>query len=291
VRGLILFFGGLAACLSAPVAGAGVTETDARGHVISLAQPAQRIVSLAPHVTEIVYAAGAGDRLVGVSAWSDYPAEARGLPGVGDAFRVDLERVLSLSPDLVIGWLSGNSAADVARLESLGTPVYLSEPARLADIAELLRAVGRLAGTGPVAMRAASEFESGLAQLRSRYLDAKPVRVFVQIEAQPVMTLNGSHLVTDVLGLCGAVNVFAGQAALAPTVSVEAVVAAAPQLVLIADRLAGADAIARRWREMLPAARGAEPVRADLLLRHTPRVLEGAREVCAAVESARTPAN
>lgn len=270
------------AALAAPA-----TETDARGHPVTLSHPARRIVSLAPHVTEIVFAAGAGDRLVGVSAWSDWPPQARSIPGIGDALRVNLERVLALAPDLVIGWRSGNSPADVGRLESFGIPVFLTEPARLADIPALLRAVGHLAGTDVAAGQSARDFERAVAQIRHAHAGSARVPTFVQIESQPLMTLGGRHLVNDVLAACGASNVFAARPDLAPTVGPEAVLAAAPRLVLVVDRLPDADEIVRRWQALLPASTRVQTVRADYLLRATPRVLEGVRDVCQAVDAVR----
>ena len=208
------------------------TAIDDRGRTLVLPLPARRIVSLAPSITELVYAAGAGDQLVGVASYSDYPPMARGVAQIGDASRVDVERVLSLRPDLVIGWRSGNHAADIARLERFGFPVFVAEPATLAAIPQLLRAIGVLAGTAATARVAASGFERGIEALRKRYGARGDVRVFYEIWHEPLMTVNGAHMISDVIRLCGGSNVFAELAPLTPVVALEGVLAARPEVVL-----------------------------------------------------------
>ncbi|MEK7836250.1 MAG: cobalamin-binding protein, partial [Pseudomonadota bacterium] len=228
--------------------GAEITATDDRGRTVTLPAPAQRIVAMAPSITELAYAAGAGARLVGVARYSDYPAAAQGVPQVGDASRIDLERVLSLQPDLVIGWKSGNQVADVERLETLGFKVYIVEPATLAAIPPLLRAVGSLAGTGVVARIAADEFERSIAALRERYGARRTVRVFYEIWHTPLMTVNGRHMINDVIRLCGGSNVFAGLPTLTPVVSLEGVIAAQPEVVLGGSSATAPDEFAAQWR-------------------------------------------
>jgi iron complex transport system substrate-binding protein len=171
---LALFF---VSCLPIPAAGAQpVAVTDDRGREVKLARPAQRIVTLAPSLTELAFAAGAGGRLVGVARYSDTPREARAIPQVGDAVRVDFERIAVLRPDLILAWRSGNSAGDVERLEQLGYPAYVSEQRRLADIPRQLRAIGALAGTTPAAEQAAADFERKVDALRKRYASAPSMR-------------------------------------------------------------------------------------------------------------------
>jgi len=271
--------------------GAEITGTDDRGRTVKLPAPAQRIVALAPSITELAYAAGAGDRLVGVARYSDYPAAAKGIPQVGDASRIDLERVLSLKPDLVIGWKSGNQVADIERLETLGFKVYIVEPATLAAIPQLLRVVGSLAGTVAIAQRAADEFERSITALRERYGGRPKVRVFYEIWHAPLMTVNGRHMISDVIRLCGGTNVFAGIATLTPVVSLEGVITVQPEVVLGGSSATTPDEFAAQWRSYEGFVRlrnvKAMFVDPDRIQRQTPRILEGAQTVCEHLEKIR----
>lgn len=286
----IFFLFSISHLLFPAVAAQSISVTDDRGRTVRLARPAQRIVTLAPSLAELAYAAGAGGRLVGVARFSDTPPAARDIPQVGDAVRVDFERIAALKPDLILAWQSGNSGADVERLEQLGFPAYVSEPRRLADIPRQLRAIGALAGTAAAAEQAAADFERGVEALRKRYASARKVRVFYEIWRKPLMTVSGAHLISDVIALCGGENVFADISQLTPAVSLEAFIAAKPEAILGGSRPGGDEAYALEWR-----AQALEPVRAlpvfyvdpDFMQRQTPRILEGAKAVCSALESVR----
>jgi iron complex transport system substrate-binding protein len=267
-----------------------VAATDDRGKRVALAAPAQRIVALAPSLTELAFAAGAGGRLVGVARYSDFPPAARGIAEVGDAARVDFERIAALKPDLILAWKSGNSAADVGRLESLGYPAFVSEPARLADIPRVLNAIGALAGTGPAAGRAAAEFEREIDALRGRHAGARKVRVFYVIWHRPLLTVSGAHSISDVIALCGGENVFADVSQLTPSVTLEAVIAARPEVILGGASADGEQEFAARWRAASVAPLRDLPVRyvsPDLIQRQTPRIVEGAKAVCSALDEVR----
>jgi iron complex transport system substrate-binding protein len=267
-----------------------VSIEDDRGRAIRLVAPAQRVVTLAPSLTELAFAAGAGARLVGVARFSDYPPAAREIPQVGDAARVDFERVAAAKPDLILAWKTGNSAADVARLERLGYPAFVSEAARLADIPRLLRSIGTLAGTLPAADAVAAEFEREIRALRSRYANARRLRVFYLIWHRPLLTVNGTHSISDVLALCGGENVFADVRQLTPSVTIEAVIAAKPEVILGGSSADSEKVFAARWRaSSLPPLSGlpAYYIDPDLIQRQTPRIAEGARAVCAALERVR----
>ena len=266
--------------------------TDDAGQRVVLAQPAQRIVSLAPHVTEILFAAGAGERVVGVVAYSDYPEAARALPQVGGYTQVDLEAIVSLRPDLVIGWRSGNRDAHLARLQAMGIPVYLNEPRSLDDVARSLEQFGRLAGSEDAAHAAATAFRARHAALAARYAGQPPVRTFYQIWDRPLMTINDEHLIADVIRLCGGSNVFGSQAQLAPTIGVEAVLAANPEAIVASGmgdaRPEWLDQWAR-WPQLEATRRdNLFFIPPDLIQRHTPRILDGAERLCAQLETART---
>lgn len=273
-----------------PTAHAEIVVQDDVGQAVRLAAPARRIVSLAPHITENLYAAGAGAYIVGVVDYSDYPPAAKKLPHVGSHDRLDLEAILALKPDLVIAWESGNPAAHLNRLKSLGLPLFLSQPRHLDDIAGDIERFGTLAATDAGA--AARAFRSRLAELRGRYARRPPVRSFYQIWNQPLLTVNGESLISDVMRLCGAENVFAKLPVLAPTVTLEAVLAANPEVIVASGmddtRPEWLD-MWRRWRDMTASARdNLFFVPADLINRHTPRILDGAQMLCTQLETARS---
>ncbi|EJM99196.1 cobalamin-binding protein [Herbaspirillum sp. YR522] len=273
----------------AGAATAAVTVTDDLGQPVTLQQPAHRIVSLAPHATELLFAAGAGERLVGASNFSDYPAAAARLPSVGSYAAFDLERVLALKPDLVVAWHSGNKPAQLARLREHGIPVFESQPTDFDMIADSMQRLAQLAGDAERGRRAAEEFRARWQTLQQRYRGRSQVSVFYQIWSQPLMTLNGQHMVSSVLRLCGGSNIFGQLPQLAPTVSVEAVIAADPQVILGPSD--GGDQPLERWRKyprMQAVSRGQlYTVNADWLNRAGPRVLLAAEEVCAKLELAR----
>ena len=268
---------------------------DDRGKTFRLAVPAARIISIAPHLTEIAFAAGAGARLIAVSEYSDYPPAALRLPRVGDGARVDIERILTLKPDLVLAWKSGNQAGDIARLERLGIPVWVSEASRLSDIPRLLREVAILAGESAAGERAAGDFERELDRLRERRdaqtVAQKPSRVFYEIWHRPLLTVNAAHMISDAITLCGGKNVFAAVPVLTPAVSLEAVLAARPQMVLGGGSANGDADFRAQWARMPLAALRTIPVRyiaPDSIQRQSPRILEGIRAICTHLDTART---
>ncbi len=278
MRGLLLL---LWLCCMVLSARAEIRVVDDEGTTLVLRAPAQRIVSIAPHLTELLFAAGAGPRVVAVSAYSDYPEAARRLPQVGDAVLLDLERIVALKPDLVLVWANGSSPQQLQRLRAAGLPVFSSAARGLPHIAATLRTLGRLAGTEAAAEARVQAFEATLAGLRSRYAGRKPMRVFHQIWHAPLMTVNAQHPVSEALALCGAVNVFAGLPQLVPQVSTEAVVAARPEAI-VTGRAAGApDDGLNVWRA-LPSMKAVPliTVNPDLLHRATDRMADGARELC-----------
>ncbi|MEW6312859.1 MAG: cobalamin-binding protein [Pseudomonadota bacterium] len=262
--------------------------TDDRGKAHDLPASSARIVTLAPHLTELVYAAGAGDRLIAVDGASDYPPAVHDLPRIGDASRLDFEAMLQLRPDLVLAWRSGNNAADIAQLERLGLDVFVTEPERLSDIARLLRVIGHLAGSETAAAAAAQRFEAELDALRARYRGRREVSVFYQIWYPPPMTVNRAHAISDALGVCGARNVFADLPQLAGAVATEAVVAINPEAMVLADGAPDAEAAWRRFADMRAVrANKFYTVTPDLLHRAGPRMLQGVAELCEKIDQAR----
>ena len=282
----------IAAVLVCQPASAEIVVTDASGAGIKLAAPARRIVSLAPHITELLFAAGAGSLLVGNVDYGDYPPAAKALPRVGDYSRLDLEAIVVLKPDLVMAWESGNSPASVSRLRAMGLTVHLSEPHRIEDIAGDLERIGKLAGTEVTANAAATAFRRRYADLAARYSQRPPVEVFYQIWQQPLMTINGKQIISDAIRLCGGRNVFSQLPGLAPTVTVEAVIAANPEAIVAS----GADSSRpewlddwKRWSTLTAVTRNnLYFVPPDLIQRHTPRFLDGAEKLCLHLEAARS---
>jgi len=257
---------------------------DDSGREVQLPAPAQRIITLTPHGTELVFAAGAGNRLVGTTAFSNHPQAAKQLPRIGDAARLDRERLLVLAPDLVIAWPSGNNPRDLAWLERRGIPLYHSEPEELEQIAENIREIGRLAGSAAKAEEAAAHFDRRLAKLRQDYAGLPPLRVFYQIWPSPLLTAGKGHIITQVLRLCGGRPLFPQLTALTPRVSREAVILADPQAMVAALPEQGSDdpfAQWRSWKSMEAVREGRlVGVHPDLIHRPTPRILEGAEVIC-----------
>ncbi len=269
-----------------------VSVVDDSGASVRLARPAKRIVSLAPHLTETLFAAGAGERIVGTVEYSEYPPAASRIARVGGYSRVDLERVAALQPDLIIAWQSGNAAAHLERLRGLGIPLYLSQSDHIADIASEIERFGVLADSAAVANRAAEVFRQRLAGLQKRYGSRPPVPTFYQIWKQPLMTVGRKQIISDVIHLCGGENVFGKLATMAPTVTVEAVIAANPEAIVAS----GMDESRpewlddwRRWTSITAVARNnLFFVPPDLIQRHTPRLLDGAERLCEHLETARS---
>ena len=281
------------ACLAVSVVSLAVFAapvTDDRGNTFDSSVKPKRIAALSPHLAELVYAAGAGSQLAAVVRYSDYPEAAKRVPQIGDASRVDMERLLALGPDLVLGWKSGNPAPELARIEALGFPLFVTEPRRLTDIARILRTVGALAGTSAAAETAATAVEHELELLRRQYADRPVVRVFYEIWHRPLLTVNGDHIISDVLALCGGRNVFADARLLTPAVSLEAVLAARPDVILGGSSANAPGDLAREWSGARIAALRDLPTRyvaPDLIQRQTPRMVAGARVICEHLDAIR----
>ena len=250
---------------------------------------AARIVTLAPSLAELVFAAGAGDSLVGVSAYSDFPPAVAALPLVGDAFTIDQERLALLRPDLLLAWESGTPAHIVDELRQAGYRVEVVRTRSLDDISTTLVRIGELAGTKQEAREVAAKFAAALQALGDRYRDTGPIRVFYQVSKRPLYTVGPDHYASELIALCGGQNVFADIDELAPAIDVEAVIDRDPEVILASDD-AGSDAFSEwdRWpsmsanrydnRFLLPA---------DELSRPTPRVLTAGAVICESLQIAR----
>lgn len=270
-----------------PASAAIIVQDDLR-HAITLAAPAQRIVSLAPHTTELLFAAGAGSKIVGISEYSDYPPEARKIASIGSSAALDLERILALKPDLIVSWGSGNLGPQVAKLRELGIPVFDSEPRDFEAVASSLERLAQLAGTNAAGQLAAAQFRQRLARLSATYSQRPAVTVFYQVWRDPLMTLNDAHLVSSVIRLCGGQNIFGKLPPLVPTVSVEALMQADPEVILAGGSADDPKYDWRRFGRLKAVVRGnLFTLNSDHMTRAGPRILDGAEALCRHLDSAR----
>lgn len=286
---LALFLFGLGVSQSSTVVATKVV--DDLGQEVEITNPPRRIVSLAPSVTELLFAVGAGPQLVAVSEHSDHPPQASALPRVANALGIDYERIVEFEPDLVVAWLSGNGNRAIKRLKQLGLRVFVTEPRRLADIEHLLSLLGRLTGHPKEGSSQALRFTQQIESLRDRFSKKPRVSVFYQISVRPLMTLSGEHLVSELLTLCGGENVFRDYRSLAPTISMEDVMRRDADIVLISSAIPNVSSVRYRWITMhdLKAARGGQVfiVDADLINRQGPRIIKGAEQICTYIDKAR----
>jgi iron complex transport system substrate-binding protein len=264
---------------------------DDRGNDVRLGHFSHRIISLSPSITELVYAAGAGDKLVGADLYSNYPDAVKLIPRIGDASNLDLERIVALEPDLVIAWRGGSAAADIRRLERLGLNVAAIEASRLEDVPRLLRMIGRWAGTSTQAESAALIYENELGHLSRSYADREKISVVQLIWRQPLMTVNRNHIISDVINICGGANLFASAPTLTPVIAMENLLEAHPRAI-VSSILPQFDEREVRSNGLIDecAMEGSQVifVHPDLMHRQTPRILQAARKVCEGLEKVRT---
>ena len=284
--GVLLFFSINSFVWSAPI-----RLIDDLGVELSLDQAAERVVLLGPNLVESIYAIDAAHTVVAVADHSDYPPEAREIPRVASHNTINYEKILALAPDLVVVWASGFGVEKIQKLRDLGLTVFASEPQRLADVELLLRTLGQLTGHSGSANQAALDYARGLEEFTQRYQHRRPVRVFYQIWHQPMQTLNDKHIVNDVITLCGGINIFAKQREIAPKVSVEAVIALDPELIItgVSDgqRPSWFDDW-QRWPSITAVKKNQLfVVDADIMVRHAPRILLGAEQLCRYLVQAR----
>lgn len=260
-------------------------------HKVCLTAPAGRVVSLSPGATELLFSTGGGEKLVAVSAWSDYPPEAAELPQVGNSNRLDLEAIVAVKPDLVVAWVDGNSASQLTKIEALGVPVFWLKPRTFEDIASAVERLAVLSGNEKAGANQAADFLSGIEQLRDRYRKARPVRVFYQVWHEPLMTINNEELIGRAISLCGGSNVFGHLPRLVPRISEEAVLETNPDAIISGGENIDDRRWLEHWRKYPELAAVARDnlylIPPSLIQRPTLRMLEGTRQLCQILEQAR----
>ncbi|MFZ6658423.1 cobalamin-binding protein [Undibacterium sp. TJN19] len=270
---------------------ASITVTDDLGNQVTLTKPAQRVISLSPHVTELIYAVGAGERIIGTVKYSDYPPQAKNIPRVGDNRQLDLERVLAMKPDLLIVWMHGAYERQLETLRQSGIPYFFSEPHKLENIPETFIKLGSLFGTEKQAQVAAAEFRQQIQQLSSQYQNKSKVKTFYQVWGKPLYTLNDSHIVSDAIRMCGGENIFGKLPVTAPVVSTEAVLKENPEAIITGDSKTQEVSGIEQWKTFpsLLATKNNNliSIEGDLVNRSGPRIIEGTKLICQALEQAR----
>ena len=288
---LLRFVLALFMLLLAAVSQASVSASDHLNRQIRLDQPAQRIVSLAPNITELLFHIGAGEQIIGADEYSNYPEEAKKITRVNNHAMANYELILSLQPDLVFAWHSGNGEQIINRLVQLGLNVFVIEVQTMEQLPSLFKTLGHLTGNTERARKAASTFDSQLIKLKADYADKREVSAFYQIWDEPIMTFNGDHLVSDIIDLCGGRNVFAGELPLVPHVNIEAVIDANPEVILSSgseERMANWRSKWQRWSAIDAVKKNhLYLVPPDLLQRQSNRILEGAIYLCEFIDQAR----
>ncbi|CAB1248949.1 TPA: vitamin B12 ABC transporter substrate-binding protein BtuF [Vibrio cholerae] len=244
--------------------------------------PAERIISLAPHATEIAYAAGLGDKLVAVSEYSDYPPQALELERVANHQTINIEKILTLKPDLIIAWPAGNPPRELAKLRQLGFTIYDSQTKTLDEIADNIEALSHYSANPEVGQKAAHDFRQRLQDLRTQYASNQPIRYFYQLSEKPIITLAQGHWPSEVFSLCGGVNIFADSEVPYPQVSIEQVLVKQPQVIFTSEHAIANGHMWRAWQAELNAVQNDQvwALNADWLNRPTPRTLDAVEQVC-----------
>jgi iron complex transport system substrate-binding protein len=272
--------------------GSEISVVDDQGSLVVLPAPAQRIISLAPNLTEVLFYVGAGEQIVGADEYSNYPKQAKNIIRVNNHASANYELILSLKPDLIVAWGSGNGEQIIGRIKELGLPLFVLETRKMDAIPNLFSRLGHLTGHDEMAAQKAQDFTQRLNGLRETYGSQAAVRTFYQIWNDPFITLNGDHLVSDVIELCGGVNVFSDAIPLVPYVNIEAIMAADPQVIIAS----GSSEDNEQWRDSWKGWQGISAVTSgniylippDLMQRHSNRILEGAEHMCDFLQRART---
>ncbi len=267
-----------------------VSVVDDHNHTITLTNPAQRIISASPHITEFLYDIGAGEKIVGVTEYSDYPDQAKKHPRVGNYRFLDMEKVLSLKPDLLIVWKGGNPIHQIQKIERMGIPVFYSDIQNLSDIETTFERLGVLVGEKKNGLKKASFWKQRLVKLQTLYRNKKRLTVFYQISERPLYTMGGKFLISEGIQLCGGQNIFSDSSLVASQVVKEDVIKRNPDVILISDNTGNSNGF-DFWRsfKLVEAVKKGNlyKINPDLLERPGPRFLEGLTILCEKLETSR----
>lgn len=254
-------------------------------------QKIERIISLAPHVTEMIYSAGAGDKLVGVVKYSDYPKEALKLPIIGSYNSINIEAILSLKPDVVIGWKEGNQIDDLKKVKSAGIKVWQTEVNKLQDIPQQIRLFGSKLGTYKTADKLAKKLEQELTKVKSTYQKRSEVSVYYQIWNKPFITINDQQFIGQAIQLCGATNIFHDLPLLSAEVNLETILYRNPEVILLGGMKEAQQGWYQQWQKwsMLTAVENQHiyKLNADLYQRPTARFIYALEDFCKTIDKAR----
>ena len=252
----------------------------------------QRIISLAPHITEMLYSAGAGDKIVGVVSYSDYPKEALKKPIIGGYNAVNLEKIIQLNPDLILGWQSGNRPQDIKRLKELGFNIQLFEVTQLEDIPNRIEQLGQLTGNAEYAQTTAKQLRETLKKIRQTYQHRSPVTTFYQIWHQPIITMNGRQFISQAIAACGAQNSYKDLPKLTATIGLESLFKRNPQLFLLGGQASFQKDWLKFWQQYpnLQAIKNQQiyTLKNDHYQRPTARLINALEPLCKIVDQARS---
>lgn len=263
---------------------AGFTLVDDAGVEHHFDQPVKRIVSLMPHGTELLFEVGAGDLIVGAVKYSDFPQEAKKIPRVGGYSGLNIEAIAALSPDIVLSWPEGNTSRELQRLKELGFNLYASDPITFDAIADNLRKLGKMTGNDKQGEQAATTFSAEVSRIKQEFKPQQRLSVFFQVWFDPLMTQNRDTFISKAIELCGGRNIFADLRIRAPQVSMEAVLAENPQVIVASGMGESRPEWLDDWRNFqgLSAARSGSlyHIHPDFFHRPTSRFLVGTRQLC-----------
>jgi iron complex transport system substrate-binding protein len=259
---------------------ADITVVDDSGTTLVLAEPARKIVSLSPHLTELLFSLGVGDRIEATVDFSDYPEAALNIPRLGNAFSVSVEAVIEQSPDLIVAWMTGGNHRTFEQLRALGYPVFVNEASSLVGIAVAVQQLGILVGKPDRGLELAESFRVDLERLRQSSSGEGSPKVFFQISDAQLYTVNSQHLIGQAIEVCGAENIFSDVEFFVPMVSYESVVERNPDVLVVSSPYPGyKSAWDDRWNDLGWSGR-VRTIDASLITRPSLRMLEGIEMLC-----------
>lgn len=265
--------------------------TDHTGRIVTLIKPATRVISLSPHLTEILFSIQAGDLIVGTVSYSNFPEQAKSIPQIGSYNAINFESALALKPDLVISWSSGNGPDMIEKFKALNIPIFVSDIHNIEDIPKLQEEIGIMTNKIVQANSAKQAFLLEYKRLKNNYKNKAPVTVFYQVWNEPLQTINGQHLISKVIDLCGGINVFSDAQAIAPILNIETMLAKNPEVIIASGMDEARPEWLDEWREW-PTLDAVKHNRLyfippDIIQRHSPRILLGAKMMCKHLDNAR----